>query len=45
VPRASSQRIKRYAADHDLPVAVRATGHGPVAGVDGGMLIDIRALT
>ena len=27
----------RYAADHDLPVAVRATGHGPVAGVDGGM--------
>jgi len=34
----------RYAADHDLPVAVRATGHGPVAGVDGGMLIDTRAL-
>lgn len=34
----------RYAAERDLPVAVRATGHGPVAGVDGGMLIDTRAM-
>jgi hypothetical protein len=34
----------RYAAGHDLPVAVRATGHGPVAGVEGGVLIDTRAL-
>jgi len=34
----------RYAAERDLPVAVRATGHGPVAGVDGGMLVDTRAM-
>jgi hypothetical protein len=34
----------RYAAAHDLPVAVRATGHGPVPGVAGGLLIDTRAM-
>jgi FAD/FMN-containing dehydrogenase len=34
----------RFAADHGLPVAVRATGHGPVPGVDGGLLIDTRAM-
>lgn len=34
----------RYAAQHDLPVAVRATGHGPIAGVDGGLLVDTRAM-
>jgi FAD/FMN-containing dehydrogenase len=34
----------RFAADHDLPVAVRATGHGPVAGVDRGLLVDTRAM-
>ena len=35
----------RFAADHGLPVAVRATGHGPVPGVDGGLLIDTRAMS
>jgi FAD binding domain/Berberine and berberine like len=35
----------RYAARRDLPVAVRATGHGPVPGVEGGLLIDTRALS
>jgi FAD/FMN-containing dehydrogenase len=34
----------RYAAEHDLPVAVRATGHGPIPGVDRGLLIDTRAM-
>ncbi len=34
----------RYAAEHAMPVAVRATGHGLVGGVDGGLLIDTRAL-
>jgi hypothetical protein len=34
----------RYAADRAMPVVVRATGHGPVNGVDGGLLIDTRAL-
>jgi FAD/FMN-containing dehydrogenase len=33
-----------FAARHDLPVAVRATGHGPVPGVEGGLLIDTRAM-
>ncbi|BBG04004.1 MULTISPECIES: FAD-binding oxidoreductase [Pseudonocardia] len=35
----------RYAAAHDLPVAVRATGHGPIPGVAGGVLIDTRAMS
>ena len=35
----------RFAADHGMPVAVRATGHGPVAGVDHGVLVDTRALS
>ncbi|MEU7814753.1 FAD-binding protein [Pseudonocardia sp. NPDC049154] len=35
----------RFAADHGLPVAVRATGHGPIPGVDHGLLIDTRALS
>lgn len=33
-----------YAAEHDLPVSVRATGHSPIPGVTGGVLIDTRAL-
>ena len=33
-----------YAAEHDLPVGVRATGHGPIPDVRGGVLIDTRAL-
>src|SRR5262245_16564579 len=35
----------RYAADRDVPVAVRTTGHGPISGVDGGVLVDTRALS
>jgi FAD/FMN-containing dehydrogenase len=35
----------RFAAMHDLPVAVRATGHGPIPGADGGLLIGTRAMT
>ena len=35
----------RFAAGHQLPVAVRATGHGPVHGVDHGLLVNTRALT
>jgi FAD binding domain/Berberine and berberine like len=35
----------RFAADRGMPVAVRATGHGPVHGVEGGLLIDTRALS
>ena len=33
----------RFAAGRGLPVAVRATGHGPVPRVDQGPLIDTRA--
>ena len=35
----------RFAADRWMPVAVRSTGHGPVAGVDHGVLVDTRALS
>jgi FAD binding domain/Berberine and berberine like len=35
----------RFAAARDLPVAVRATGHGPIPGADGGLLIGTRAMT
>lgn len=35
----------RLAADREWPVAVRATGHGPVPGFDHGLLIDTRAMT
>ena len=35
----------RFAADHGLPVAVRATGHGPIPGVHGGLLVDTRAMS
>ena len=28
-----------FAAEHDLPVAVHATGHGRAAGIDGGVLV------
>jgi hypothetical protein len=35
----------RFAAGRGLPVAVRATGHGPVPGVNQGLLIDTRALS
>ena len=35
----------RFAADRGMPVAVRTTGHGPVAGVDHGVLVDTRALS
>jgi FAD/FMN-containing dehydrogenase len=35
----------RFAAHRGMPVAVRTTGHGPVAGVDHGVLIDTRALS
>ncbi|NMO88219.1 FAD-binding oxidoreductase [Actinomycetospora sp. TBRC 11914] len=34
----------RFAAERDLPVVVRTTGHGPVGGDEGGVLIDTRAL-
>ncbi|WIV60569.1 FAD-binding oxidoreductase [Amycolatopsis nalaikhensis] len=34
----------RYAAEHDLPVAVQATGHGLTAGTDG-LLISTRRMT
>ncbi len=37
--------VVRFAAGRGLPVAVRATGHGPVPGVDQGLLIDTRALS
>ncbi|MCC6704542.1 MAG: FAD-binding oxidoreductase [Thermomicrobiales bacterium] len=30
----------RYAREHDLPVAVQATGHGAVAPIEGGLLIN-----
>jgi hypothetical protein len=35
----------RMAADRGLPIAVRATGHGPIDGGGGGLLIDTRALS
>src|SRR3954469_23652597 len=35
----------RFAADRGMPMAVRSTGHGPVAGVDRGVLIDTRGLS
>jgi FAD/FMN-containing dehydrogenase len=35
----------RFAARHSLPVAVRATGHGPIPSADGGVLIDTRAMS
>jgi hypothetical protein len=35
----------RFAADRAMPVAVRATGHGPIRSVDHGVLIDTRALS
>jgi FAD binding domain len=35
----------RFAADHGLPVAVRATGHGSIPGVDGGLLINTQAMS
>lgn len=34
----------RFAAERDLPVVVRTTGHGPVGGAEGGVLVDTRAL-
>lgn len=39
------QAAVRVAAEREMPVAVRATGHGPVQGVDQGLLIDTRALS
>jgi FAD/FMN-containing dehydrogenase len=39
------QTAVRFAADRGMPVAVRATGHGPVPGVDDGVLIDTRAMS
>jgi hypothetical protein len=39
------QTAVRFAAERGMPVAVRATGHGPVHGVDRGLLIDTRALS
>jgi hypothetical protein len=35
----------RLAADRGFPVAVRATGHGPIPGVDRGLLVDTRAMS
>ena len=35
----------RFAADRGMPIAVRATGHGPIRGVDLGLLIDTRAIS
>lgn len=34
-----------YAAEHDLPLAVQATGHGRNAGLAGGLLLSTGALT
>ncbi|WP_125614302.1 FAD-binding oxidoreductase [Specibacter cremeus] len=34
----------RFAADHDLPVAVQATGHGIASDLDGALLIHTRRL-
>jgi FAD/FMN-containing dehydrogenase len=34
-----------YARDHDLPIAVQATGHGSPARTDGGLLINTSKLT
>ena len=39
------QAAVRFAADRGMPIAVRATGHGPIDGVDGGLLIDTRMMT
>ncbi len=35
----------RFAADHGLPVGIRATGHGPIPGVDRCLLVDTRAMS
>jgi FAD/FMN-containing dehydrogenase len=35
----------RFAAQHGLPVAVQATGHGPVTAVDAGILISTKPMT
>jgi FAD/FMN-containing dehydrogenase len=35
----------RFAAAHDLPIAVQATGHGRTTGADGGLLISTRRMT
>ncbi|MFI5591322.1 FAD-binding oxidoreductase [Amycolatopsis sp. NPDC051758] len=35
----------RFAAAHDLPVAVQATGHGLTTSADGGLLISTRRMT
>jgi FAD binding domain-containing protein/berberine-like enzyme len=35
----------RAAVTHGLPVAVRATGHGPVTGGDSSVLVDTRAMS
>jgi hypothetical protein len=45
VEEADVRTAVRFAADHGLPVAVRATGHGPIPGVDHGVLIDTRAMS
>jgi hypothetical protein len=39
------QAAVRFAARHELPVAVLATGHGMVAPSDGALLINVRRLT
>ncbi|MGB9378323.1 MAG: FAD-binding oxidoreductase [Mycobacteriales bacterium] len=38
-------RVIRFAAAHDLPVGVQATGHGAVTAVDTGVLISTRAMS
>ncbi|GAY12953.1 FAD-binding oxidoreductase [Pseudonocardia sp. N23] len=35
----------RFAAERGMPLGVRTTGHGPVRGADGGVLVDTRALS
>ncbi|MGN6299717.1 MAG: FAD-binding oxidoreductase [Angustibacter sp.] len=38
-------RAVRFAADHDLPLAVQATGHGTARGADGAVLLVTSRLT
>jgi len=42
---AEVQEAVRYAAAHDLPVAVQATGHAYTTPADGALLISTRAMT
>ncbi|WP_033338576.1 FAD-binding oxidoreductase [Catenuloplanes japonicus] len=41
---ADVQAAIRYATDHDLPIAVTATGHGQARPADGALLLNLRRL-